>query len=230
VQFTALYGDQKSKKPMRINTKIPIEVCGTHPYLRTIGVEREFILTKADEAAVARANSLKDLALKMAENPDSFMLHWKRGDIQKWIKEVVGDIKFADNLSKVKVDEKKLLDNFEKIMKKRVVELNYNEFSGKHPLLSDVEEEHAFYVKLDENRVVGTATSLQSLRDILKTTPVESFSFHLARGNDFANWTGNVLGDVELSRKLSQVDPSNPDYAKLNVLELISQRIRELGG
>jgi hypothetical protein len=230
VQFTALCGDQQSKKTVGINAKIPLEVCGTHPYLRNIGLEREFVLTKADGAAVARANSLKELALKMSENPDCFLLHWNRGDIQKWVKEAIGDVEFADKLSKVEVDEKKLLENFEKMVKKRFVELNYGDFSGKHPLLNDVEEEHAFYVKVGENQVVGVATSLGSLHDVLKTAPVEAFGFHLAKTNDFAKWASVVLGDEQLSRKLGEVDTSNLEYAKLSVLEILSQRIRELGG
>jgi len=64
----------------------------------------------------------------------------------------------------------------------------------------------------------------------LKTTPIEAFGFHLARTNDFAKWANVVLGDLELSGRLSHVDPSNLDYAKLSVLEILSQRIRELGG
>lgn len=228
VCLTASYGGEKIK-PKALTVKVPLEVSGTHPYLRKVGVGREFVLTR-DNSVVGRARSLIELAAQASENPSSFLYHWERGDLQKWIRDVVGDTALYNRLSLMaKVSDEEIPAKFLDAINKRIGELNSSKFSGLHPLLSDVEPWHAFQFKMDEGNVIGVSRSLLSLLDRLKTSSIESVKFHLARGNDFASWAANVLGDIELSEKLSKVDSSDPEYARLRISQLISQRMQELG-
>jgi hypothetical protein len=100
--------------------------------------------------------------------------------------------------------------------------------SGTHPLLSEVEPWHAFKVKRSHEHEVGEARSLTSLLELVKSSPPEAVAFHLARGNDFARWISDILGDLELSRKIEKINNQDPEKARLLLSDALSQRIREL--
>ncbi|MFH1126470.1 MAG: hypothetical protein V1703_05050 [Candidatus Altiarchaeota archaeon] len=231
IYLTLSYGKDKSNQLERMRVRIPVEVSMTHPYLRNVGVEREFLLTHGDGDVVGTAKSLRDMAAQVGENPSSVTLHLERGDIQKWIRDVVGDGELYTRILSIKdLMGDELLNRFYGILSERIIELNHSKFSGKHPLLGDVEPNHAFQLKLDDNTAIDVCRSMPSLLEKISTSPADVVKFHLERGNDFARWAANVLGDIELSEKLEKVERQNQWYAKLKILRILSQRVQELGG
>jgi hypothetical protein len=231
VQVTLSYMDEKTKQARTVTVKTPLEISGTHPYLRRVGVEREFILMNEDGSVAGTARSLRELAQQANDNPQAFIHHFTGGHIKKWIKDVVGDEQLCDSLKDLENEPKETLpEKFIELSSRRIVELNHTPFSGQNPLLSDVEESHAFQLKNDESYVAAVCTSLPMLLDAVKSAQTSSVAFHLARGNDYANWIGSVIGDRELSEKLGEINPANTEDAKAQIMELLSQRIRGLGG
>jgi len=227
VTLTASYRGGKVKKPRKIKLKAPLEISRTHPYLRDVGHSRAFVFTK-DGRVVGKARSLEQLTDHLTENPESFLMHWSRGDIQRWVKHVIGDETLHLDMTVLSDTSEQAPNILAELINRRLDELNQSRFSGTHPMLEDVEPWHAFHFKAGETKVIGVCTSMHSLLDILHPSPLEAVKFHLSRGNDFADWIENVIGDDNLSRRIREIDPSNPHYAKIRISRLISERIGEL--
>ena len=67
-----------------------------------------------------------------------------------------------------------------------------------------VGDDKAFYVKLNDNLVVGVAHSVKELKKVLKTCDSNVFSFHVRSGrNDFSAWVKGVFKDSVLFNKLN---------------------------
>jgi hypothetical protein len=167
----------------------------------------------------------------MRENPDASMTHFERGDIEKWVHDVVCDTRLSEELSRMRTtSEPHTLDEVADAVDRRIVELSYGGFQGKHPLLYDVEPWHAFQLKSDHENHIEACASLPTLHKAVESAPIKAIAFHLARGNDFAAWAKNTLGDAELAGRLSAIQAKDAEDAKLKVSAILHERITELGG
>ncbi|MDD5112355.1 MAG: DUF5752 family protein [Candidatus Altiarchaeota archaeon] len=225
VSLTASYQGKDSSKPQVVILKIPLEITRQHPYLRTVGAAQAFVIKVDDGAEAGKVMSLEELAAA-ARNAAQLAGHLEKGDIQRWVKEVIGDETLAQSLPQKIKEEAEISE----ILSERIMGLRSEKFTGRHPLLSDVITEHAFQLKTGESTTVATCASIQALRDAILKTPLEAVAFHLGRGNDFANWAANVLGDNILAERLLKIDAKNPEYARLRIAQTLSNRIRDLGG
>jgi hypothetical protein len=70
------------------------------------------------------AVSLSDFCNKInAVNAGSLVFHLKRGDFQKWIREVIGDVELANRINKIKVKDNALRDTLHAFVSSRINEL-----------------------------------------------------------------------------------------------------------
>ena len=228
VKVTLAYGDTKTKYSKTTLLKTPIEVTITHPYLRQVGKDRHFVLNK-DYNIAGRIGSLKELQDHAIKNPQHILHHLLNGDIQRWVKDTLYDEELHNKLAYIDLSGgDKTLQELQQILDDRITELNYTDFVGRHPLLNDVEPWHAFQLKADHDKIIGTARSMSALIELVNTSPTASIIFHTRCGNDFANWVAEVLGDNKLSKRLAEVETKDPEYAKLKITLLLSDRLTEL--
>jgi len=72
-------------------------------------------------------------------------------------------------------------------------------------ILGNVVHDKAFFFYEDIGKPTGEfAVNLSDFCNKIITTPAQSLSFHLNRG-DFENWIRDIVGDAELSRRISKL-------------------------
>lgn len=229
VHVTASYYDSNGKRPDTMSIKLPLELSRTHPYLREVGAARAFMLTRDDGTVVGSAKTLAELARQVRQNPSSFLSHMENNDIHRWVLDVIGDAVLHDRLRMLgDVSREDLPAMASEVLSRRIGELSDREFRGIHPLLSDVEEWHAFNLKTNESNVICACRSLAQLFNALFKSSHEAVAFHTTRGNDFATWIQDVVGDRPLAERIRNVDTTNAEQAQARISMLIYRRIQEL--
>lgn len=72
-------------------------------------------------------------------------------------------------------------------------------------ILGNVAYDKAFFFYEDIGKPTGEfAVNLSDFCNKINTTPAKSLSFHLNRG-DFENWIREIIGDTELSQRISKL-------------------------
>jgi hypothetical protein len=229
VNVTVSYAGSGAKRQNEITMQLPLELSNTHPYLREVGAARSFMMTGDDGCVIGSANSLAELAAQISQNRPSFLSHMEKNDIQRWVRDVIGDAILHDRLCMLgDVGRDELPVMASELIKMRIAELNYRDFRGIHPLLSEVEDWHAFNLKTAEDNVVCACRSLTHLFNALFKSGPEAVAFHTSRGNDFAAWIEDVVGDRLLAERIKNVDTTNTEQARAKISLLIYRRIQEL--
>ncbi|MFH0860282.1 MAG: hypothetical protein V1921_03695 [Candidatus Altiarchaeota archaeon] len=230
VRITAAYTGEDMDAVRKLELTVPVEVSENHPYLRKVGAEREFVLSDGYGVA-GRAASLEALADHVRGKSSHVLAHVRNEDIQRWVMNVVGDSELSDRISKItSLPDEQILDTLEETLRERILELRYGHLVEKHPLLADVEPWHAFHMKSDHENIIGVCRSLSSLLELIRASPEECVGFHLRGDNDFSKWVANTVGDLKLSDRIDVIDASDMRYAKLKLISLLEERIRELEG
>jgi hypothetical protein len=91
--------------------------------------------------------------------------------------------------------------------------------------LRKVSQDKSFHLKTDHDKVVSEVLLLEDLARALESSTAETVSFHMQRGNDFATWVKDAVGDTELSTRISKIDYSKPDFAKNQLVSAINERV-----
>ena len=96
-------------------------------------------------------------------------------------------------------------------------------------LLRTVENGKWFFFNITNGRYAGrTARSLTDAYSILKTIDVKSITFHFRRG-DFQRWIQNIIGDIELSKRMRKIPRNTRDEElRSDLTKLLNERIIEL--
>jgi len=72
------------------------------------------------------------------------------------------------------------------------------------------------------------AVSLVDFADKIRSVDIRSINFHFTR-QDFEKWMRNVLGDVELSRRISKIKrDSHGEKLRSEIIQTVKSRIEEL--
>lgn len=94
-------------------------------------------------------------------------------------------------------------------------------------ILRTVPRDKAFYFYEGVGKPTGqVATGLVDFRDKINDVKLSSLVFHLKR-KDFENWIKDIIGDSELAKRISNVDPYAFDL-KIKLYAAVSKRINEL--
>ncbi|MFH1721404.1 MAG: DUF5752 family protein [Candidatus Altiarchaeota archaeon] len=104
------------------------------------------------------------------------------------------------------------------------------EEKDQHPYLSCVSSEHSFKLKTGHADIIEDIFFLEDLAKAVNNVPDQAISFHLERGNDFASWVRDVIGDQELSKRLEKIEQKTPKEAREKIVEAMEDRIIELEG
>lgn len=74
------------------------------------------------------------------------------------------------------------------------------------------------------------ATNLTDFAEKLRTIDIRSISFHFPR-QDFEKWLRDVIGDSELSRRISRIGKENHgEKLRSEVIQIVKARVDELKG
>jgi len=94
-------------------------------------------------------------------------------------------------------------------------------------ILGTVNYERAFYFYDGVGKPNGEfAVSLSDFCSKVNLVSSESLAFHLKR-RDFQNWIGEVVGDVELAKRLDKIQGKN-NALRSTLHAFVSNRIKEL--
>lgn len=104
------------------------------------------------------------------------------------------------------------------------------EENDQHPYLSCVSAEHSFKLKTGHADIIDDIFFLEDLANAVSDVPDEAIAFHLERGNDFARWVNDVIGDAELAGRLEGIEYSSADETRQKIVEAMEDRIIELEG
>jgi hypothetical protein len=95
-------------------------------------------------------------------------------------------------------------------------------------ILSTVPYRRAFFFYEEIGKPIGeVAVSLLDFCLKINKIPTKSFFFHLKRG-DFENWIRNIIGDVELAGRISNIQAEEDQTTKNKLYQCVSDRIEEL--
>ena len=74
------------------------------------------------------------------------------------------------------------------------------------------------------------ATNLPDFAEKLRTVDIRSITFHFPR-QDFEKWLRDVIGDSELSRRISRIGKENHgEKLRSEVIQIVKARVDELKG
>jgi len=74
------------------------------------------------------------------------------------------------------------------------------------------------------------ATNLPDFAEKLRTVDIRSINFHFPR-QDFEKWLRDVIGDSELSRRISRIGKENHgEKLRSEVIQIVKARVDELKG
>lgn len=74
------------------------------------------------------------------------------------------------------------------------------------------------------------ATNLTDFAEKLRTIDIRSINFHFPR-QDFEKWLRDVIGDSELSRRISRIGKENHgEKLRSEVIQIVKARVDELKG
>ncbi len=104
------------------------------------------------------------------------------------------------------------------------------EEKDQHSYLSCVSAEHSFKLKTGHADIIDDIFFLEDLASAVSDVPDEAISFHLERGNDFARWVNDVIGDAELAGRLGTIEYTSADETRHKIVEAVENRIIELEG
>ncbi len=95
--------------------------------------------------------------------------------------------------------------------------------------LSTVPFDEGFHFFADNMQYTGiTATSLFEFEEKLKIIDAKSVEYHFCRG-DFRKWITDIIGDIELSNRISCLDPQySSETLRTELIEVLWKRIREI--
>jgi hypothetical protein len=164
---------------------------------------------------------------------ESVVFHMRDGnDFAKWVHDVVGDEKLAETLSEIKLDDPEQTQaKIVQTLRGRIMDVEKEEYSGRHPNLKYVGKAYTFKLKEDHDTILGEAGFLEELRDAILISPTDVVTYHMQDGrNDFADWARKVLGDQELANSLGAVELISPKKTQEVLAQVIDSRIKELGG
>jgi hypothetical protein len=232
ISVSVEYGEREDKLTKHMSKDVKVKKSKEHPYLRHVGKSRAFILKTDHHEVLCEAFMIEGL-LSALENapPQSIEFHMKNGnDFAKWVKEVVGDKKLAQVLYDIRFDNpestrKRLVES----LIGRIIDLEDEKFSGRHPNLEYVGEAYSFKLKLDHENIIDEAAFLEELRDLIRKSSSDAVVYHMQAGkNDFADWAHDVLGDEQLAEALRSVELISPVRTKDVLARVIDYRIKEL--
>ncbi len=233
VSVSVAYGKAEGELTGHMSVDVRVREPNEHPYLRNVGTSRAFILKKDHGEIVGEAFMLEGLLKAVESAPEeSISFHLREGnDFALWVRDVVGDGKLALVLAEVKADDpESARTRIAEAIRGRMMDVEGEDFSGKHPNLNPVGEAYTFKLKADHDEVVGEAAFLEELRDGILASPTDVVIYHMREGNDFADWARDVLGDQTLSDALRSVELISPKKTQELLAKIIDMRIKELGG
>lgn len=231
IEYGMVEGELSEHTSMDVSIREP----GNHPFLRHVGKARAFLLKDDHANILGEVCMLSGLIEAIEDAPaEAVEFHMRDGnDFAGWVGEVVGDEKLAQVLSDVKYeDPEETRRMLLTCLRHRVMDLEEEDFSGKHPNLNKVGDAYAFKLKADHNTILEEARFLEELRDAVRAAPSEAIVYHMqgSGGNDFADWSQNVLGDEELAISLRSVELISPAKTQEVIAQVIDSRIKELEG
>jgi hypothetical protein len=95
-------------------------------------------------------------------------------------------------------------------------------------ILGTVSYSRAFFFYQEIGKPLGKAAiSLSDFCNKINTIPPKSLVFHLER-RDFENWVKDVIGDVELARRIGNIRAKKAQTIKKKLHKCVSDRITEL--
>jgi hypothetical protein len=87
-----------------------------------------------------------------------------------------------------------------------------------------------FYFYAGPGKPLGKqAWNMFSFIEALREVPPETIVHHQSL-QDFANWIENVVGDVELARKIREINVASPEEIRKQLLNVLENRRAELFG
>lgn|GEM_PF-1183176 len=228
------YGSSETELNHHMTRDVSLKDYSKHPYLRNVGEKRAFILKKEHGEIIGEAFMLEGLLEAVESAPDeSIAFHLASGnDFSGWVLQVVGDKKLAQRLDEVDArDISGARKHLSSSLRERIMDLEVGGFTGSHPNLSNVGEAYKFQLKQDHDEIIGEASYLAELRDIVGDSPTDAIIYHLRDdGNDFADWVQDVLGDRELADTLRKIELISPAQTKESILKTLDYRIKDLEG
>ncbi|MFH1788823.1 MAG: DUF5752 family protein [Candidatus Altiarchaeota archaeon] len=226
------YGAGGEELSERLSMDVAVRTPKDHPYLRQVGKARAFLLKDDHAHILGEACMLEGLVAALDGAPvDAIRFHMRDGnDFAGWVRDVVGDEKLAGILSEIALkDPEETRRLLLTAMRHRVMELEDEDFSGRHPNLNQVGDAYAFKLKADHTTLLEEARFLKELRDAIRAAPPEAIVYHLYDGgNDFADWSQNVLGDEQLAGSLRSIELISPAKTREVLAQVIESRIKEL--
>lgn len=134
-------------------------------------------------------------------------------------------------------DEKSYFNSFEKNSddhKRKIpsYDLSFTllrKFADAHRINGYLKPMDSFYFFVSLGKYTGErAASLEEFAEKVKQVDVRSLEFHFQRG-DFERWTAETIGDIELSKKISEMHKQNPIGEDLRSMlySVVSTRLTE---
>lgn len=232
VSVSVEYGDCQDNLGHYMERDFTVQSPKEHPYLRHVGEKRGFILKKDHHEILDEVYMLEGLLKAVKDAPDeSIKFHMTGGnDFASWVRDVIGDFKLWETLSEIKLSKpEETRQRLADAMQRRMLDLEKQEFFGKHPNLNYVGQAYAFKLKTNHDNIIGEAGFLHELRDALRSSPTDVVLYHMKDGrNDFADWAREVLGDETLEEALRAVELISPYKTQELLAKVIDYRINEL--
>ncbi len=176
-----------------------------------------------------RAMNLLQLVSLIKEVPGSCIYHHTHRFLQQhqylspeppndfayWVTDILGEDELGERLSSIDTIQYVTIRS----LREKIVE-TIEGYLKENPLakLKFAREGEEFHFIKSVSFVMSTGyvvNDLNEFADVLKKVTIDSIYFHifesrlrLEKGNnDFSNWIGNSLGESELARKISKLDP-----------------------
>lgn len=80
-------------------------------------------------------------------------------------------------------------------------------------------------VTITDGDEISELLLLEELLEATKKAPPESIELHMKEQNDFSIWVNNVVRNIELANRLSEISYTTPEETKNRVIEVIDSRI-----
>lgn len=95
-------------------------------------------------------------------------------------------------------------------------------------ILRNVGDAKSFHFYENIGKPTGErAESLPQFLNRINTVKLESLQFHLER-KDFQKWIKETLDDSELAERIENIAPTNDERLRVEIHEIVGQRIQEL--
>ena len=86
------------------------------------------------------------------------------------------------------------------------------------------------FFRATEDATGKVATNLRDFAENLRTVDIRSINFHFTR-LDFEKWLRDIIGDSELSRRISRIGKENHgEKLRSEVIRIVKARVDELKG